>query len=239
MTADGAVNVFVPMTELPGLSLPPLAITDGSAQPAWVEMPYQGGYVYGRKRTLRLPFDAATAEVARRWLRFDRRLRTVWTPISVTLLLAALVTLFLPGDDDLLNVLRIVFYAAATGVSIWTGRLGRKVAFAQRPQLVGRLGVYLPGVSATVAREWVARNAAVQVVPERPRWRRYPSRVYLWASGLCAVAGVGVWWVALRDGTFELTTLLAFVLLLAATVVLAFKALPVGFIRLGDATDPR
>jgi hypothetical protein len=239
VTADGAVNVFIPMTELPGLSVPPLAITDGSVDPTWIELPCQGGYVYQRKRTLRLPFDAATADVARRRLHFDRRQRTVWTPISVALLLAGLATVFVPGDGGLFYVLPIVFFAASAGVSIWTSHLGKKVAVAQHPQLVGRLGVYLPAVSAAVSQEWVAHNAAVQVVPERPRWRRYPSQVYRWASGLCAVAGVGVWWVALRDGTFELTTLLVFVLLVGAAVVLAFKALPVGFIRWDDARGRR
>lgn len=239
VTDDRTVNVFVPLTAVAGLSVPPLAITDGSSDPIWVELPCKSRYVYGRKRTLRLPFDAATADVARRWLRIDRLSRTVLTPISVTMQLSALATLFLPGDDALLNVLRIVFYTAGVGESILIAYLSKKVSVAQHPELVGRLGVYLSAVSAAVSREWMERNTAVQVVPVRPRWRRYPSWVYPWASGLCAVPGVGVWWVAIRDGTFELTSLLAFVVLLAAAVVLAFKALPVGFIRLDDAPGPR
>lgn len=55
------------------------------------------------------------------------------------------------------------------------------------------------------------------------------------AAGVCAVAGVGIWWFALRDGTSSLTALLAFFLLIGAAVVSGFKALPVGFIRWDDA----
>jgi hypothetical protein len=238
VTADGVVNVFVPLGAVRGLSVPSLAITDGSADPTWVELPCRGGYVYGRKRMLRLPFDAATAEVARRWLRFERRQRTVLTPIVITLLSAALATLYFV-EDARADLVRLALYAAGFLVQLWTAHVEKKMTVAQHPELIGRLGVYLPAISAAVAREWVQRNAAVQVVPERPRWRRYPSLVYRWASGLCAVAGVGVWWFALRDGEFEVTTLLAFVVLLGTAVVLAFKALPVGFIRFDDAPGPR
>lgn len=101
--------------------------------------------------------------------------------------------------------------------------LGKKVAVAQQPVLVGRRGIYLPAVSAPVAREWITRNPTVLAVPQRPRWRRYPSWVYRWAAGVCAVAGVGIWWVALRDGTSSLTALLAFLLLRGAAVVLGLK----------------
>ncbi len=103
MTADGTVNVVIPMSALPELSVPPLAITDGSADPTWVGMPCTGTFVYGRRRTLWLPFDAATADIVHRRLRLDRRVLTVWTPISTTLLLAALATFYVPGDGQLLT----------------------------------------------------------------------------------------------------------------------------------------
>jgi hypothetical protein len=86
--------------------------------------------------------------------------------------------------------------------------------------------------------ERLRRNDVVRVVPERPRWRRYPSLVYRWAAGSYVVAAAGVWWFALRDGESGLAMLLAFVVLLGAAVVSAFKALPVGFIRFGDAPGP-
>jgi hypothetical protein len=231
VTADGTVNVLVPMSALAGLSVPPSAITDGSADPAWVDVPCTGTFVYGRRRTMRLPFDAVTADIVHRRLRLDRRVRTVWTPVSMALLVAAIATLYVPGDDELLGVLRIALFMAGSGLSFWTDHLGKKVAVAQQPELVGRLGIYLPAVSAPVAREWITRNPTVLAVPQRPRWRRYPSWVYRWAAGVCAVAGVGIWWFALRDGTSSLTALLAFILVVGAAAVLAFKALPVGSIR--------
>lgn len=237
MTADGAVNILVPMSALPELSVPPVAITDGSADPAWIDMPCPGTFVYGRRRTLRLPFDGATAESVHRWLRLDRRERAVWTPISTTLLIAAIATFSVPGDDEILGLVRIAFFVAGSGLSFWTGRLGRKAAVAQQPELVGRLGIYLPAVAAPVAQEWIARNPTVLAVPQRPRWRRYPSRFYRWAAAGCVVAGAGFWWFALRDGTSSLTALVAFLVLVGAAVVLGFKALPVGFIRWDDVAQ--
>ena len=236
MTAEGTVNVLIPMSALPELSVPPLAITDGSADPAWVDVPCTGTFVYGRRRILRLPFDTGVADMVHRRLRLDRRVRRFWLPISMTLMLASIATWYVPGDDGLLDMLRITFFAAGAGLSFWTDHLGKKVAVAQQPELVGRLGIYLPAVAAPVAREWITRNPTVLAVPQRPGWRRYPSWVYRWAAGVCAVTGVGIWWVALRDGTFSLTALLAFLLLLSAAVVAGFKALPFGFIRRDDAT---
>ena len=117
MTTDDAVNVLVPMPGLRELSVPPLAVTDGSADPTWIDVPCTGTYVYGRKRTLRLPFDAATADAVQRRISFERRVRTVWAPISMVLMLAALATLYLPGDDRRLDLWLTVFLAAGSGVS--------------------------------------------------------------------------------------------------------------------------
>jgi apolipoprotein N-acyltransferase len=86
-----------------------------------------------------------------------------------------------------------------------------------------------------VAREWRTRNPSVLAVSRRPRWRRYPSWVYRWAAGGCAVAGAGIWWVVVRDGTSSLAAAWAVLLLIGAAVVLGFKALPLGFIRWDNA----
>jgi hypothetical protein len=194
--------------------------------------------VYGRKRTLRLPFDAATAEKANRWIRFDRRRRALWTPVGIVLMSSALVSLLFV-EDDRANWIRLALYAAGLLVQVVRECVERRLTVAQQPELIGTLGVYLPAMSATVAGEWVQRNAAVQVVSERPRWRRYPSLVYRWACGACAVGSAGVWWFALRDGESDMASLLAFVVLLGAAVVLAFKALPVGFVGFDEVSDRR
>lgn len=236
VTADGTVNVLVPLTGLSALSIPPLAITDGSADPTWVDVRCTGPFVYGRTRTLRLPFDAATAEVVHRRLRLHRRVRAVWFPISMTLMGAAPAMFYVPGQYRLGGVLYFVLCVAGTSVLSWSTHLGRKFAVAQDPELVGRLGVYLPAVSAPVAQAWIAENPAVLAVPRRPPWRRHPSLTYRWAAGACAIAGITLWWAALRDGTSSLSALLAFLVLLGAAVVLAFKALPIGSVHWDDAT---
>jgi len=195
--------------------------------------------VFGRKRLLRLPLDAATAGVARRWLRFDRRRRLVVTPIIIALMSTALV-LLLFFDDTGFDGVRLALYAAAALLQLGTGYIEKKLIVVQHPELISRSGLYLYGVSAEAAREWVQRNPAVRVVPWRPRrGRRYPSLVYRWAAGLSAVAAAAVWWFALSDGEFDLVAPLVFVALVGAAVVSAFKALPAGFIRFDDARGPR
>jgi hypothetical protein len=194
--------------------------------------------VYGRRRLLTLPFDAATAATVRRWLRHERRQRAVLTPLVITLLAAAMVALSV-GADTVPPALSFLLYATGVLVQLADGHVEKRLTVAQHPELAGRLGVYLPWVSAEAAQAWLQRNDAVRVVPERPRWRRYPSLVYRWAAGAYAVAAAGVWWFAVRDGESGLALLLAFVVLLGAAVVSAFKALPVGFIRFDDAPGPR
>jgi hypothetical protein len=220
------------MEAVPGLSVPPTAITDGSADPQWVELPCRGGYAYGRRRLLRLPFDAGTATVARRWLRFERLHRTVLIPVTVVLLSAALVLLFTDA-----GTVSFALYGTAVLIQLAAGYAEKKLTVAQHPEVIGRLGVYFPAVSAVAAREWVRHGVAMEVVRRRPRWRRYPPLVHRWAAGSAAVAAAAVWWFALRDGEFGLVMLFAFVALLGAAVVSAVKALPVGFVRFDDAPD--
>lgn len=231
-------HLFVSLDAVRDLSIPSSAITDGSTAPTWVELPYRNGYVYGRTPALRLPFDAATAGVVRRWLRFDRRRRTFWTPLELVLLSAALLLLIFV-DDDRADWVRLALFVAATLIQLTRMHLEKKLTVAQHPELIGRLGVYLPAVSAPVAAEWVRRNPAVRVVTERPQWRRFSSMVYRWAAGSFAVAGAGVWWFALRDGEFELVAALGFAVLFGAAVVAAVKALPVGFVRFGETPGHR
>lgn len=238
MTGGNALNIFVPLAAVPGLSVPPVAITDGSADPSWVALSASGGFVYGRAHLLLLPLDAGTAAVARRGLRFERLQRSVLTPISLTLLSAALV-LLLFADEDRFDGIRLTLYAAGILIQLGVAYAGRKLTVVQNPELIGRSGYYLRAVSAEVAAEWVRRNPGVRVMPERPRWRRFPAVAYGWAAGLSAGAAAAVWWFGLSDGEADLTTLAAFGVLAVGAVVSAFKALPLGYIRFDDTGGPR
>jgi hypothetical protein len=225
-------DVFVPLAVLPALSVPDVAVTDGSPDPVWVDMPLSTGYRYGRTRVVRLPFDARAAAVARRRLRADRFDRAVLTPLSLVLILLGLVMPHLVEGPPM--VWWFLPYALGVAVQLGTAGVLKRWSVAQQPELIGRLGVHLPGLPAEVAQRWVRDNAGVQVVTHRPRWRRFPSRAYRWASASCALAGVAVWWFGLRDGEFGVLTLLAFPALLIGALVLLVKALPIGFVRLDE-----
>lgn len=217
------MNVFVPLSALDGLTVAPLAVTDGSPDPTWVQLPCGTDWTYGRRPMMRLPLDAAAAAAAHRWIVLDRRKRIMWTPLGVLLAVAAAVLLWLPGPG---SRLWLPLLLANLGLSTWTDRRLKKVAVAQQPELVGRLGVYLPAMSARAAQEWAGLNPAVRIVSARPRWRRFPPRVHLRAAGLCTIAAAGIWWVALRDAESSLAALVGFVLLLGAAAVSFVKALP-------------
>ncbi|GAA0807393.1 hypothetical protein [Spirilliplanes yamanashiensis] len=231
MRAEGAVDLLIPAGALPGLTVPALAVTDGTADPEWVDTPCAGPYIYSREATLRLPYDAATAAVVRRRLRHDRRVRLLWFPLSTAPPLAASVLMVTTDGHHLLRLLLVL---AAAGVSLWMSRRSERLTVTQQPERVGRLGVHLPAVAAPAAREWLARNPAVRVVTERPVWRRYSPPVYRWSAAACAATGLGVWWAGLRGDEFSLLTVAAFVALLAGAVVLAVKSLPPGTVRFDD-----
>lgn len=89
-------------------------------------------------------------------------------------------------------------------------------------------GLYLRGVPATVAEEWMAQNPGVYPVRRRPAVRWFRPRVYTYAAVLCLVAAVQVVIVLAVDGAEEpLWLWVAGPLVLAgAGVTLAYKSIP-------------
>lgn len=94
-------------------------------------------------------------------------------------------------------------------------------------------GVYVRGVPASVAEEWIAQNPGVQPVRRRPAVRLFRPRVYTYASVLCLVAAVQVIIVLAVDGAENPLWLWMTVApaLTVAGVTLAYKSIPFGHVR--------
>ncbi|MFD0523118.1 hypothetical protein [Paractinoplanes durhamensis] len=75
-------DLVIPAAAVAGLQIPPLAVTDGTADPVWVDVP-----LYRRRikppPTQRLPFDPRSARVVRRyfWL-------APWSALLAVILIA-------------------------------------------------------------------------------------------------------------------------------------------------------
>lgn len=226
-------NLFVPLGALRQLSVPPLAITDGSHDPEWIDLPCRGTYRYAKKPVLRLPMDAGTAATARRWIRF-RKVDDLGVTPAVLLLFVAGFLLGIWGRraGSLAYLAALLSYFVAIALAWWGGKTERSLTVRCHPEMVGRRGIYIPGVPVAVAREWTNRNVDVRIVAAIPKWRRYPTWVYIAASGLSAAAGVGIFSVEATDrqAGIDLAAVFTITVLFAIAITFAVKALPLGYV---------
>jgi hypothetical protein len=222
-------NVVVPASAVAGLEVPARAITDGSPDPVWVDISCRPSYLYGRRRTVRLPFDAVTAGSIGRLMRHERRLRIWWTPLGILFWIAGSVTLITGVGWG--GVARWLLLGAALGIQTVTVQVDRKLRIAQQPEMVGPAAVYFPAVEDHVAEEWVRLNPAARVVPRNPGWRRYPGFVYVLAAVASVAIAVFIWRVG--DSPFREAGTIVLTLAAAGFV---FLAVPPGFIRFEERT---
>src|SRR3954468_19893724 len=64
-------------------------------------------------------------------------------------------------------------------------------------------GVYVRGVPASVAEEWMAQNPGVHAIKRRPAARWFRPRVYTFASVVCLIAAVQVVIVLAMDAVHD------------------------------------
>jgi hypothetical protein len=164
--------IFVPVPRLGSMSIPEVAITDGSSNPVWVEVPCYDDFAPGFRpslRTLRMPMDRNSAIAAQRWARVFRLYKTIVWPLTSILLIAA-------GTIPLLSILfphiwllSILFILVAVGMS-WR-------ALAQRHERRLRLrlptlpylsegGIMIANVPGPVAGQWLQTNPFISLIPQ-------------------------------------------------------------------------
>ncbi|ROP33497.1 hypothetical protein [Couchioplanes caeruleus] len=237
MATDTQANLFIPMTFVGTLSVPALALTDGSAEPEWVGFPTSCGLLHTRRPPLSLPYDAATAPTARQFVRFRRMRQLLLVPVFTLLIIAGFVIgqLEETTNNTSSNTIQTILYLTAGALGWWVARMEKRTSVRPRPEPIGRLGIYISGVPAGVAQEWVHRNSAVQIVSQPPPWRRFSARTYALFSTLTAVAGAGLLILVTTDRNegIHVIAFMAILALFAMTIAAAHRALPSSFGRRG------
>ncbi|GAB2600750.1 hypothetical protein Aab01nite_64750 [Paractinoplanes abujensis] len=171
-------DLVVPAGRVPGLVIPPLAVTTGAAEPDWVDAPV-GRWGFRRRPALRLPMDPAAARDVRRWLRY-----APWTPLPI---LAVLADWAVSGFADLPGGPYHPLLVSVAAVAVLSLMRGRGLP-DQTPDRSHTGDLRIPRVPVTVAAEWVAANPGVHTSAApapRPRSRRFYAS---WAVGLLAAA---------------------------------------------------
>jgi hypothetical protein len=218
------VNLLIPADVVPRLRIPDLAVTTGEPGVFWCDRPW-GRFRWSRRHVVRLPYDAVSAGKLRKRARLDRLHRV----FLVAYLVPAVLVLF-DVRPDLAG-----WGFAASAVMVAVSLLDAHWDAAPKPSRTGRGDLYLPGLPPAVAQRWIEANPGVRQVDRMPTYRRYRPRVYVTAAVTCALAA-GAIVVLLFDGAdFPLLLLYVPPILAGSALVLAYRALPTGHLRLnGD-----
>jgi hypothetical protein len=183
-------DLVIPAGMTAALDIPPLAVTDATTHPEWVEVPFGDG-IYRRNPSQRLPLDPRTARVTRRYRRF-----APWA-LSVTLILASVYFLAL-YRDDLPSAVQPATLALYLATMVGWNRVAAGLP-RQRPRRLRSGELRIPEVPVEVAEQWVTRNPGVTTTDE-PMPRPHSPRYYTgWAIGLVAAA-ITLFVVLLNDG---------------------------------------
>lgn len=179
-TTVNRIDLLVPAHLVAGLRIPALAITDGTADPDWVEVSLSR-LRYRRQPSQLVPMDSRSAGRVRRYARLE--------PWALVAQLVGLSAWSIVAFGDLSGAARTVTPALACGtwlLSMLALRgLPRDLPFRTRD---GDLRI--PQVPIEVAHQWVGQNPGVIATAE-PAPRRHSRRFYArWAIGLPVAAAV-------------------------------------------------
>jgi len=207
-------DLVIPSSRASHLRIPSLSITDGSADPEWVDMP-MSRWRYRLRPSLRLPVDAGTARNVRRYVRLTR-----WSLLSSLAGLVAAVAAAICALTDQLPETAILLTGAVS--SLLRGRGLPK----QVPYRTADGDLRIPGVPLRVAHEWVAGNPGV-IATDDPAPRRHSRRFYGAWSTILIVAAVGVADVLAANGRADPPVLWLLVAVsLVAGLAMAYKIEP-------------
>ncbi|MBG0560560.1 hypothetical protein [Actinoplanes aureus] len=170
-------DLVVPADLIAGLQIPPLAITDGAADPEWVEVPLSQWRFVKLRPLQRLPLDARSARSVRRAIRL--------APWSLPAALVSLTAWWVYFHTDASLSLPGFLMALGAALSIHILALVQSHGMPKRLPYRTRFGeLRIPDVPVEVAQQWVARNPGVTATDEpapRPHSRRFYVR---WSTGL-------------------------------------------------------
>lgn len=147
--------IFVPTAALAVLTVPAMALDDGSAEPVWVELTAHSDQPGLNPPRLRLPFSADGAAGAAGWAAYTRRSGRLHRPAVAGLILIALAAVFgaMATRSGWLLIPPLPLLAAAAALGLRTSRRERELRPPVMPRQVEH-GILLAGVPREVADEW-------------------------------------------------------------------------------------
>ncbi|XVU29912.1 hypothetical protein ACQPZJ_23330 [Actinoplanes sp. CA-054009] len=167
------MDLVVPAALVADVRMPALAVTDGSPDPEFVDIPLSR-WRFRRHPAQRLPVDARTARDVRRYTRL-----MPWSLPTLVLSIVLLAVGIYEGST-------LAFAGAAIG-PLWNLAQGRGMP-DQQPYRTPAGDLRIPHISLEVAQEWIRLNPGLTVTDQpapRPRSRRFYAS---WAIGLVAAA---------------------------------------------------
>jgi hypothetical protein len=210
-------DLVVPMDLVTTLRIPALAVTNGAADPDWVEVPL-GRRRFKRQPPLRLPLDPRSAKNTRRYVRL-----APWYPLPA---LVSLVAWSAGTFGHLAWPESLGAVVVAGGVPLTWSLLQTRGLHRQVPYRTRFGDLRIPEVPVEVAQQWVAQNPGVTATDE-PAPRPHSLRFYTVWSVCLLLAAVGLVVVLANDGRedFILLWMLAPVLFFTG-VSMALKTQP-------------
>ncbi|MEV0896922.1 hypothetical protein [Actinoplanes sp. NPDC049802] len=180
-------DLVVPADLIAGLRIPPLAITDGSADSEWVEVPLSH-WQFGKLRpSQRLPMDARSARSIRRAVRV-----APWSVLAAVVLL--IVWLVVVSLEAYLSSPGLSVAMAAASIFVSVLSVVRNHGVPKHLPYRTRFGdLRIPEIPVEVAQQWVALNPGV-ITTDEPAPRPHSRRFYVgWSVGLLSTSmGLGV-----------------------------------------------
>jgi hypothetical protein len=210
-------DLVVPEDVVPSLHVPAVAITDGTADPEWVQVPLSRWHLK-RRPSRRLPLDARSARSLRRYVRL--------TPWTAPVLLIGLAAWSVWAFTDLRWPWSMIPLTIG-GLTPWGWSQLRTHGVPRHLPYLTRFGdLRIPDVPAEVAQEWIARNPGVTATDEpapRPHSRLFYA---VWAVSL-TLAAIALVAVLANDRREDFLLLWALApVLLVTGVSLALKTQP-------------
>jgi hypothetical protein len=210
-------NLVVPEDLMATLRVPSLAVTNGDADPEWVEVP-MSQWLFKRQPSMRLPLDSVSAKKTRRYVRL--------APWSLLVTFVAAVAWSASVFWDLSGPRSLVAILVAAGLPVAWSVLGPRGLPRQVPFRTRFGDLCIPNVPVEVAEEWVAHNEGVTATHE-PAPRPHSRRFYAVWSGCLLLAAIGLVLVLANNQREDHVLLWMLVPALFFTgVAMAFKTQP-------------
>jgi peptidoglycan/LPS O-acetylase OafA/YrhL len=216
-------DIVVPAHLVDTLHIPPIAVTTGETDVAWVEIPTSTRR-FRRRPVQRLPLDPRSARRVKRYLRL-----TPWSLLISLLMIPAFGAVVAGWSRGTAATVAYLTVSACV-LALSQPRIGGQLP-PQTPRRDRHGDLRIPDVPIGVAEQWLNLNPGVTIT-DQPAPRPRSQRFYAACSVSLVLTAVALSVVLANDGREDFILFQAAVpALFLAGLVAAFKLLPPGYIQ--------